>query len=311
MLSRVRIAAVLVLCFPYVMSLAQGLAGLLGAPGVPETLSVSEIPADFRAVDIHSSASDFSQAMEMSMYSLGSLGAKDSFDFYQYVQTSWTAGKTISTDAGVYLVTYRLGFSPPADPGSPPRLGDTLRLSLVRKDSIIEISPRSDLTVARLKELLAPQAQGGRESAPAKTEALSNVKQLALGMIMYAGDYDDNLPYVQDSKSAFAVTMPYLKNESLTKSLNPAGSRILMNMAVAGVEMTSVQAPAETILLYDEKPWPDGRHLVAFMDGHAKFVEADEWTTVERTLHSKLKRKGKPLPPDYWKKLAGPKGLGT
>ncbi|MFI5386310.1 MAG: hypothetical protein ACHQ50_09340, partial [Fimbriimonadales bacterium] len=216
MLLRFRFAAVLVLCLPYFLAGAQGISSLIKAPPVPETIAVKDMPAEFRAIDIRSTASDFAQAMQMSMLSFSGLGQKNSYDLYQYVQTSWTDGKTVSTDSGEFLVTYRLGFGPTAEGANTPGLSNSFRLALVRKDSIIEISPRPDLTRSRLLELLAPEAQVERQAGPLKPAATSNMKQLALGMIMYSSDYDDVIPYIQDSKSAFAVTMPYMKNTSLT-----------------------------------------------------------------------------------------------
>ncbi|HVT14301.1 MAG TPA: hypothetical protein VHE55_18705 [Fimbriimonadaceae bacterium] len=310
MLTRVRLVAVWILCLPYVMAGAQGISGLIKSPPVPETMAIKDMPADFKAVDIQTTASDFAGAMQMSMFSMAGSGAGNSFEMYQLFQTSWTNGQTINSDAGEFLVTYKLGFTPPSEGSYAPKMASELRLSLIRKDSIIGISPRNDLKRERLLEMMSPEAQTARQTENSRTAALSNMKQLALGMIMYSSDYDDVVPYVQDSKSALAVTMPYLKNGQLTKSLNP-GSRILMNMAIAGVEMTAIEAPAETVLYYDEKPWPDGSRLVAFMDGHVKFVEPEAWAKAEATLHLKIKRKTKPLPPDYWKKLHSIDDIGS
>lgn len=310
MLKGLRSIAVAVLCLPYVLAGAQAFMGVIKNPGVPDTIAIKDMPTEFRAIDIRTTASDFTQAMQMSMYSFGGSSQKNTYELFQFAQTSWTEGKILSTSSGEFVVTYRLGYGP-SENGGPPKVNDNLRLVLIRKDSIIEIAPRTDLTRARLLELISPQAQIERQTASAQTTALSNMKQLALGMIMYTGDYDDVMPYVQDSKSAFAVTQPYLKNSQLQNSLNP-GSRILMNMSIAGVEVTLVEAPADTVLYYDEKAWPDGRHLVAFLDGHVKYVDPDGWQKCQASLHLKLRRKAKPLPADYWRKLnPGNGGLGT
>lgn len=310
MLKGLRLVTVAVLCLPYLLAGAQGITGLIKNPGVPETIAIKDMPTEFRAVDIRTTASDFTQAMQMSMYSFGGSSQRNTYELFQFAQTSWTDGKVVTTDAGEFLLTYRLGYGP-SDNSSGPKVSDSLRLVLIRKDAIMEIAPRADLTRARLMELASPEAQSERQSASSKTTALSNMKQLALGMIMYTSDYDDVMPYVQDSKSAFAVTQPYLKNSQLQNSLNP-GSRILMNMSISGVEVTLVESPAETVLYYDEKAWPDGRHLVAFLDGHVTYVDPDGWQKCQASLHLKLKRKAKPLPADYWEKLnPGNGGLGT
>ncbi|HJP83730.1 MAG TPA: hypothetical protein VJ835_09525, partial [Fimbriimonadaceae bacterium] len=85
-------------------------------------------------------------------------------------------------------------------------------------------------------------------------------------------------------------------NREITQSANPNGGRILLNMALAGVSTMSIEQPAETVLFYDEKVWPNGQYLVGFTDGHVKFLDEGEWAIAKNSLMLKLPKVGKALP---------------
>jgi hypothetical protein len=238
------------------------------------------------------------------MYGAMGSDARDAQVTMDLFRVSWTNGQVVKTDTGEFLVTYKIGA---AQFRGGVKSSPKLQLNLVRKDAILEIAPRQDITRDTLKDILEGEAQAGGAAndrpGDARPLGLSNHKQSALAMMIYASDYDDVLPYVQDTRSAFALVLPYTKDTAIFKSVNPNGGRMLLNMAVAGVALTEIPEPAETILFYDSTPWPDGTRLVSFADGHAKFVDAQEWHRIERSLRLKLKRHGKPLPPGLDKRL--------
>ncbi len=113
----------------------------------------------------------------------------------------------------------------------------------------------------------------------------------------YAADYDDVLPYVQSAPSPMKAVDPYVKNLQLWESKNPKGGKPLFNMALAGFSMADIPEVANTPMLYDAVPWPDGMFLVAYADGHVKFESEIGWTAAKRNLSLKLKRHGKPIKP--------------
>jgi prepilin-type processing-associated H-X9-DG protein len=125
---------------------------------------------------------------------------------------------------------------------------------------------------------------------------MSNGKQIALGMLMYTNDYDDVLPYVQSVVTVKEITYPYIKTKSVWETGNPA-SQWRFNMCVGGALETDIQEPASTPMFYESAPWPDGRRVVAFMDGHVKLVSSSDWKAMAKYLKLKLKKKAtKPLP---------------
>lgn len=307
-----KVLACALLTLPAAIGFAQGIADLIKSAPVPEVIAIDALPGDFKAVTLKLSSSDSYMSaiglMSSPIFNMGDVarGGPDAAVMMDMVQTSWTNGQTLKTEVGEFLVTYRLGLDT-ASPGESKITAASvrLRLTMVRKDSIIEIAPRPDLTKNRLLETFAPVRSSQSTTRAKKAEALSSMKQLVLATIMYQTDYDDVCPYVQDTKSVFAVIMPYLKNNSIYRSLNPSpGSRILYNMAISGVAGGDIPQPADTVLFYDSATWPDGTRIVGFMDGHARDLSPDEWQKAERTLHLKLKRSGKPLPPNYWRKIA-------
>ena len=243
--------------------------------------------------------------------------------------TYWSKGETVAFGGHEFLVAYKFEFGmrkdivPGADPSVPP-MAARLRLTLVRTDMIASIAPDPDLDIAAITKMLdkagipydvpivelgqwqamstailAPVFAQSKESAK-KTATLSNAKQLALGMLMYSSDYDDVMPYAQSTAAVKYVEAPYLKNNELWKSLNPKGGEFRFNMALAGVSLTEVPEPANTPLFFEPNAWPDGTRVVAYTDGHAKRVDAEEWKRLQPFLKLKLKKTAKrPLPPNY------------
>lgn len=317
---RVALASLLVL--PSVMAVAQDLSldQALSGGKYPATLKPADLPDDYKAVKLGTTANLGGVEMMNSMLPLmlmgtPSVGSRASL--LKVIDLSWTKGETTTIDGKSFLVTYKLDYGY-ADliSSSAALLGATgqsdtsvnqptkadLKLVLVRSDVIGTISPAPEINKAALLEALGSRPKtifDQAQSSAKETSSLSNLKQIALASIMYANDYDDLLPYVQSTKSMQWVTTPYLKNNSVWTNPNPAGGQYLLNMSLAGVNLSGIDKPAETILFYESTPWEDGRRGVAYADGHAKRLTADEWTRAQATLHLKLTRKGKPLPANY------------
>ena len=142
------------------------------------------------------------------------------------------------------------------------------------------------------------------QMAADQTRTLSNGKQLGLGLHLYCADFDDILPWPQSIITMKGVTYPYIKNKSIWTTYNPAKSQFLFNSALGGVSMNSVQDPVGTPLYYESKPWPDGRRIVVYVDGHARIESADAWATISKKLKGKWKRAAaKPLPKNHGKDM--------
>ncbi len=97
------------------------------------------------------------------------------------------------------------------------------------------------------------------KEAADRTKLVSNAKQVATGMMIYAADNDDNLPSNQGKWQDGLI--PYLKDRSLMDGFV---------MVFKGGNMLKVEDPANTILGYI--PGKGGR-AVAYVDGHVKWIK--------------------------------------
>lgn len=241
----------------------------------------------------------------------------------------WTEGQTVKMSGKEFLVAYRYELELSAMQASgPPKLGpDTkMNLTLINMENVATISPRPEMTREAFWKVLkdaaelpapappepgtatptAPMEPGEMLPAPMPDESNEDVKRgmegaksVAVAMLMYTSDWDDQIPYVQSTGSAKAVTLPYVKDASAWKTHNPEGSRFLFNMKLAGALLSEIGAPNTVPMYVESKAWPDGRRIVAFVDGSVRMVKADEWAMVEAGLFESFRRVGKPLPPDY------------
>lgn len=137
--------------------------------------------------------------------------------------------------------------------------------------------------------LAGPALMGGRSSAQQAT-SMSNMKQIALGILMYAEDNDHKMP---DADKWVDEVMPYIKTESVFADPAAPGLKwaYAFNRALSGVSLADLEDPAGTVLLFESTdgkknasdrgeslPRP-GRHNggtdYAMADGHVKWVGDD------------------------------------
>ncbi|HEY3779621.1 MAG TPA: hypothetical protein VGL56_00960 [Fimbriimonadaceae bacterium] len=123
--------------------------------------------------------------------------------------------------------------------------------------------------------ILWPVTTGQRIASP-KSARLSNAKQVALGVIMYANDYDGFLPDMQKVVAFQSELVPYMKNETLFQ--DPISKRSFVpNAVLSGINESNVVKPDAAVLLYSPLNGVDGTRAVAFADGHAKTMEENEF----------------------------------
>ncbi len=94
------------------------------------------------------------------------------------------------------------------------------------------------------------------EAQAQRAVALSNGKQLGLGILMYAQDYDENYP---NGDNINGKLDPYLKNSGLFNGFT---------YTFGGGAMKDITSPAETELGYVTGP---GGRAVIYADGHVKW----------------------------------------
>src|SRR5689334_11224894 len=122
--------------------------------------------------------------------------------------------------------------------------------------------------IAILAAILFPVFARARESAR-RTGCLNNMKQVTTGILMYAQDYDELLPYQQDgdlcdyaiSKHAVWInsTMPYVKNKQvwICPSADNWGAKgdsdsvYWYNGHASAKALAAIPLPAESILFVE------------------------------------------------------------
>ena len=94
--------------------------------------------------------------------------------------------------------------------------------------------------------------------AAIRSKLVDQAKQVALALLMYSNDYDDN--YVSNAGNWQNQIEPYIKNMEMLDGINltfPGGSAL------------SVENPAETVMGFLEGP---GGRAVAYADGHVRWI---------------------------------------
>jgi hypothetical protein len=312
--NMVRILCAGALMAPYLALAAQDLtyADLVRGEKLPAKLEISKIPEEFKAVKIKQAGSGgggglfdmFGGGMMMMMGMMGGMGGDSKeppFALFNALEVSWTKGDVAKISNQDYLITYKLDLgladmmASSENIAKPPKI-EHVTLVLVKTDTIISMTPQTSLTREAFAEVLNKIASSP-VPASEKTRTLDNAKQLSIGMLLYTSDSDDLFPYVQDTKAAYYVTYPYIKNWTVTQTYNPAGGMLRFNMALAGVESSDIDDPSSTPMYYESSPWADGSRVVSFADGSARIVSAQEWDAIEPNLRKTFRRAAKrPLP---------------
>ena len=109
--------------------------------------------------------------------------------------------------------------------------------------------------IAILAAILFPVFAQARAKAR-QAACQSNMKQIGLGVMMYAQDYDETFPTGDDINSKLE---PYLKNNSVFKGFN---------YTYGGGKMGDIANPAETSMGHVLGP---GGRAVIYADGHVKW----------------------------------------
>jgi prepilin-type processing-associated H-X9-DG protein len=135
-----------------------------------------------------------------------------------------------------------------------------------------------------------PVSPGGRGSARG-VACLSNVKQLDLGLIIYATDFDDHMPRASVWSDELG---PYVKSKEIHECPELAGLEQgeyghAFYRTMGGRLNASILEPASAVVLFDstnltwnangslnlipsEARHPQGLNAIGFADGHAKLL---------------------------------------
>ena len=175
------------------------------------------------------------------------------------------------------------------------RSHETVRLRRIEGDWRIVASvagarlqtPSDSTTIANLALVVAnPGLIDQPRIASKQTASLSNVKQIAVAALLYAGEHDDHLPSATNLKASL---IPYLRNADVfTAPDAPKGSvGYFLDPRLSGVVVSWISNPAGTAMILQGSPrktaFPyQGRTAMSYADGHAKVVDAPTVATARK-----------------------------
>ncbi len=157
------------------------------------------------------------------------------------------------------------------------------------RGSGIEVSLRGVAGAALGAGVAMPAMTRARNQAR-RVASMSNMKQLALAVIMYADEHDGKLPdELEQAKSYFGGTSISRLLESPRKPKGFAGPSYIY---VPGYARNS-ESPFKCIILYENPEFCDDVVNVAFLDGH---VEAMKPEAFRQALEACYQRLGREMP---------------
>ena len=291
----------LVLPFAFISAISFGQGTDPLGSGKLTSYSIASLPDDLIAVDVMTSKDNLMSLMQLS-YGGGTISGPspthsvlDREMAFQLMSVVWVAKEDVE-GKGEFMIGYKLDVPITQRTQMIDVNSIKFRLTYIRRQAIIGLTPREDFSPSTIKELAKGPAPAVAAAAD-RTRTLSNMKQLSTGVMIFLSDNDDLFAYVQSTPQLFRFVDPYVKNQEIFKTYNPMGGDFHFNMSLAGVSATDVEAPAETPMFFESQAWPDGKRCVSYVDSHAKVVSAEEWAKMQPLLHLKLNRHGKPLKP--------------
>lgn len=175
--------------------------------------------------------------------------------------------------------------------GAPPEHAESLNLANVAGHWLIVAPQRTNvggsdvLPMVSFMMVSPPTVFADARESARGAACLSNIKQIALAIMMFLTDNDDKLSLTNTNwKSKLD---PYMKNSKLfTCPADKAGSTsYALNTKLSGLNFNKIQSPATTVLVYEGKGGVlqfrhKGRAAIAFCDGHAKLVTKEQAKTL-------------------------------
>jgi len=153
-------------------------------------------------------------------------------------------------------------------------LPEMKNLESAKATALIEAS---EATTQQIEDSVFKQASEKAQAAV----SLSNLKQLALALLMWAEDHNEKLPDMPTAEKIKATLLPYAKDEDIFASpFN--GKPYKYNNSLAGKGVGQPEIPWQTVTFYEDSPDSYELRGVAYLDGHAKRVKESDWHNIQQ-----------------------------
>jgi hypothetical protein len=206
----------------------------------------------------------------------------------------YTKGETVPVAGETYLIAYRSqtkapdmsavlrgGTPPPPEPLTPET---PLALSLIQLRTAGSLT---DIRPFNLEQELAEQYadrgifEEGQQNASHNT-SLSNLKQIGLGIAMYADEHNDKLPDLTDVLRLKQALLPkFISNEKVFVQPR-TGEPYATNPSLSEHAWQGPNA-SDTIVVYESRPAGDGSRTSLFLDGHVERLSEARWQKLMRS----------------------------
>lgn len=222
-------------------------------------------------------------------FTVPALGEELSLVTFRLTGPYFTRGDTIKIGEETFLIAYRyrgaeftvMGIASGAGAETLGELTPETEvwlclLNLRELPALNEVRP-FDLQqeMAEYKQMVEAAVRFSEVAGGAGNEGDESLKQLALAVAMYATDWDA-LPPLDDPEAAKQALAEYVPDESVFTDPR-TGQPYATNAAMSGVRPSDLENAARTVIFYQAEPGADGKRGVAFADGHAERVSAEEW----------------------------------
>jgi len=280
-----RILAVTVFAIIGVASVARAdnadLKDLLSGKQVPLALKLKDLDGSWRRLRVSPSDAGALPAMYAQLLGGGSAGIY------------YTKGEVVLLAGETYVIAYQHSIKP-ADTMELVRSGNPPEPQILTPETLLTLAliqlrttgSLNDIRPFNLDEEIAEGAGvnnviAGKRNKAVNVRSVTNLKQIGVGLLMYADDNNNKLPDLSDAQSLKKALWDYIKDEKVFVQPK-TGKPYQPNPSLSGKEEKGSNV-VDAVVVYEDEPAEDGTRAVLFGDAHVERVTESRWQELKKT----------------------------
>lgn len=193
-------------------------------------------------------------------------------------ETYYTRGDVATCGEETFLVAYRVETGP-IDFQAIMEEEEDLPVLPIDPDTVVTLS-LLNLRMVGGMESIQPVEQARK--ARLRSVTISNLKLLSLAIQMYSQDNNGQYPPLDTVEAMKAAIGGYLGGAD-EMFIDPLTDEPFQpNKSLSRKKEADIDDPTSMAAIYQRTPGPDGLRAVGFVDGRAKFVNAEEWEKIKK-----------------------------